>query len=291
MSGSTEFLPFATGGGANVVSQATYSAGSWRTAGFGSGEAAANQANKALRQGTFMAAVVATFMANQLAAAVNDDGDLATAVTNLGGALAAFVSNKAPLVSPALTGTPTAPTASAADNTTKIATTAFVSGAISTLSTAVTSAITSAVAGLAPLASPAFTGTPTAPTQSAGNNTTRLATTAFVTAAVGVLASTVASNLSAAITSIQSWVSANFTTPSQVSGIIGAHIQGGIYTTTGTYDVFNFPTPFNNSVIAITATDDGPDMRSVGVSAISLSQFQVFSPAAGTGINVIAVGN
>jgi hypothetical protein len=32
----------------------------------------------------------------------------------------------------------------------------------------------------APLASPALTGNPTAPTQSAGNNTTRLATTAFV---------------------------------------------------------------------------------------------------------------
>lgn len=37
---------------------------------------------------------------------------------------------------------------------------------------------------LAPLASPAFTGTPTAPTQAAGNNSTRIATTAFVTAAV-----------------------------------------------------------------------------------------------------------
>jgi len=34
--------------------------------------------------------------------------------------------------------------------------------------------------GAAALASPAFTGTPTAPTQGAGNNTTRLATTAFV---------------------------------------------------------------------------------------------------------------
>ena len=35
------------------------------------------------------------------------------------------------------------------------------------------------------LASPAFTGTPTAPTQPAGSNTTHLATTAFVTTAVG----------------------------------------------------------------------------------------------------------
>lgn len=42
-----------------------------------------------------------------------------------------------------------------------------------------------ALALLAPLASPAFTGNPTAPTQAPGNNTTRIATTAFVTAAVG----------------------------------------------------------------------------------------------------------
>lgn len=40
---------------------------------------------------------------------------------------------------------------------------------------------------LAKLASPAFTGNPTAPTQTAGNNTTRIATTAFVTTAVGTV--------------------------------------------------------------------------------------------------------
>lgn len=39
----------------------------------------------------------------------------------------------------------------------------------------------------APLASPALTGNPTAPTQTAGNNSTRLATTAFVAAAIAAL--------------------------------------------------------------------------------------------------------
>lgn len=39
-------------------------------------------------------------------------------------------------------------------------------------------------ATLAPLASPAFTDTPTAPTAAPGTNTTQVATTAFVTAAV-----------------------------------------------------------------------------------------------------------
>ena len=53
------------------------------------------------------------------------------------------------------------------------------------------------ISGFAPLASPSFTGTPTLPTgtiattQTAGNNTTALATTAFVTAAVPAFASVI----------------------------------------------------------------------------------------------------
>lgn len=48
----------------------------------------------------------------------------------------------------------------------------------------VLAAIRSALDGKAPLASPAFTGTPTAPTPSAGDNSTKVATTAFVKTAV-----------------------------------------------------------------------------------------------------------
>jgi len=64
------------------------------------------------------------------------------------------------------------------------------SGALTATLTSVagrTGAVTLAVAdvsGAAPLASPTFTGTPAAPTASAGTNTTQLATTAFVTDAV-----------------------------------------------------------------------------------------------------------
>ena len=79
------------------------------------------------------------------------------------------LSAKAPLASPALTGTPTAPTASSGTNTTQIATTAFVQ---------------SAVSGKANTASPTFTGTPKAPTAASGTNTTQIATTAFVSSAV-----------------------------------------------------------------------------------------------------------
>lgn len=77
----------------------------------------------------------------------------------------------APLASPALTGTPTTPTAAPSTNTTQVASTAFVAAAD---------------ALLAPLASPAFSGTPTAPTAAPGTNTTQLATTAFDTAAIAV---------------------------------------------------------------------------------------------------------
>ncbi|PTX39406.1 hypothetical protein IQ03_04977 [Gemmobacter caeni] len=76
---------------------------------------------------------------------------------------------KAPLASPALTGTPTAPTAAAGTNTTQIATSAFVQAA---------------VAAKAPLASPALTGTPTAPTAAAGTETAQVATTGFVAGAL-----------------------------------------------------------------------------------------------------------
>ena len=56
---------------------------------------------------------------NELAAALGDDANFSTTVTN-------SLALKAPLASPALTGTPTAPTAAADTNTTQIATTAYV---------------------------------------------------------------------------------------------------------------------------------------------------------------------
>jgi hypothetical protein len=104
-----------------------------------------------------------------------------------------LLSSLAPKASPALTGVPTAPTAAAATNTTQIATTAFVESEIP-LRSAVTSVFTrtgavtaqsgdytvSEVTGAAPLASPALTGVPTAPTAAAATNTTQIATTAFV---------------------------------------------------------------------------------------------------------------
>jgi hypothetical protein len=79
----------------------------------------------------------------------------------------ATVTSKAPLASPTFTGDPKAPTPTAGDNDTSIATTAFVQ---------------TAIASKAPLASPVFTGDPQAPTPATADNDTSIATTAFVKA-------------------------------------------------------------------------------------------------------------
>jgi hypothetical protein len=125
-------------------------------------------------------------------------------------------------ISPALTGSPTAPTQTALDSSTKIATTAYADASSAAASLAIIASsivngdLTHAPdgnsifdalalkqdllvnsAGLAAAlsdetgtglavfdTSPALAGNPTAPTQAAGNNSTRLATTAFVQAAL-----------------------------------------------------------------------------------------------------------
>ena len=85
----------------------------------------------------------------------------------------------------------TATTQSAGNNSTKVATTAYadakVADAINNGTTAIApsqNAVFDALALKANLAGPTFTGTPAAPTASAGTNTTQLATTAFVTTGI-----------------------------------------------------------------------------------------------------------
>ena len=123
-------------------------------------------------------------------------GGIVTSVAGKTGAVTLGVydiSGAAPLASPAFTGAPSAPTQSNTDNSTKLATTAFVKSVVADINTGVTSvagktgAVTLAVgdvSGAAPLASPALTGTPTAPTPTSGDSTTKVATTAFVAAAI-----------------------------------------------------------------------------------------------------------
>jgi hypothetical protein len=120
-----------------------------------------------------------------------------TSTTQL--ATTAFVlteSGFAPLASPAFTGIPTAPTPTPGTNTTQLATSAFVVSALAGINIGVATfngrqgavsliANDITAAGGAILASPAFTGTPTAPTPPPGDSSTRLATTAYVQTSSG----------------------------------------------------------------------------------------------------------
>ena len=119
---------------------------------------------------------------------------------------------RAPLASPTFTGTPLSTTAAVDTNTTQIATTAFVVAQAASATPLVngTAAVGTSLryaradhvhptdTSRAPLASPAFTGTPSLPTgttavtQTAGTNNTTLATTAFVQQEVPAASTTAA---------------------------------------------------------------------------------------------------
>ena len=178
-------------------------------------------------------AVIGKFLTNYASAT-----GVVSATDNIVGAIGKLNGNdalKAPLASPALTGTPVAPTAAADTNNFQIATTAFVKTAVTAVPNATTAVlgkiqlagelagtadaptlkndavigkfltnyasatgvvsatdnIVGAIGKLngndalkAPLASPALTGTPVAPTAAADTNNFQIATTAFVNAAV-----------------------------------------------------------------------------------------------------------
>lgn len=129
-----------------------------------------------------------------------------------GGVLGVAGSGFAPIASPALTGTPTAPTAAPGTNTTQIATTAYV-----------------LAAGFAPIASPALTGAPTAPSPAPGDNTTKLATTGWVTATLGsyaTLASPTFTGAPQAPTPTAGDASNALATTAFVSSAVGATVAG-----------------------------------------------------------------
>lgn len=141
------------------------------------------------------------------------------------------------------------------------------------------------------LASPALTGNPTAPTQTAGNNSTRLASTAFVTAAVaagggggsGVGASfiPVAPHMLYPDTSVGSW------SVSVAGSALPYYVNGGVQNdelvwllpiAAGTYDIRAMVFRDTNRGIATVAIDDGAGsyttagtMDNYGASAVGIA--------------------
>jgi hypothetical protein len=116
----------------------------------------------------------------ELADAINDDASFAGTVT---AALAGKASTShVHAASDITSGLATVATSGSAADLTGTLAAARIADA--SLSTAKTSGLDSALAAKAPLASPALTGTPTAPTADAGTNTTQIATTAHVVASL-----------------------------------------------------------------------------------------------------------
>ena len=117
---------------------------------------------------------------------------------------------RAPIDSPAFSGSPAAPTPAPGTDSSQLATTEFVQAALAQILNAppatldtlnelaaalgddpnFSATIMALLAQKAPLASPGLTGIPTAPTAAAGTSTTQLATTAFVAAALASIDTT-----------------------------------------------------------------------------------------------------
>ena len=146
------------------------------------------------------------------------------------------------------------------------------------------------VSGAAPLASPAFTGTPTAPTAAANTNTTQVATTAFVTSALS------SAGLPSQSGNNGKFLTTNGTTASWASsagvpysGATGA-VNLGDYNLTvrgikiGTSGTDNFALGLNTVIgrDALTNTTNGYNNTAIGNTALKLNV---------GGYNNIAIGN
>lgn len=87
MSVENDFLPFAVGAGANVLSQAAYAAMTALGTGFQAGTAQSAALNKVWRQSSIMSAVLAQFIVAQTGQPAIDDGTTSTLLTNLQAAI------------------------------------------------------------------------------------------------------------------------------------------------------------------------------------------------------------
>lgn len=120
-----QILPFGLVPSANVLSPEEYADLGARAGGFQSGVARSSEVNTPLRQTSFVASALAQYIVERSGLDVLDDGDVTGLVGKLIAALAA---------SPAFTGTPTAPTPAPQDNSSRVATTAFVEAALASFS-------------------------------------------------------------------------------------------------------------------------------------------------------------
>lgn len=122
------------------------------------------------------------------------DANLANKTTRIA-SLEADIVLKSTIASPAFTGNATAPTPTAGDNSTRIATTEYVDAAdligtnytntvVTALAVSTAANLAVGLSGKANIIDPAFSGTATSDTPASTDNSTKIATTAFVRGAI-----------------------------------------------------------------------------------------------------------
>jgi len=223
MATQNDFLTFACGDGANVLDQAAYAAASATDTGYVTGTASSSAVNKTLRQTSIMAAMIAKFIFNEAGADVIDDGTTDTILANFEQAILEVAGGRVIQISDvvnltdALAGKLSTLGNAASASKLNVARAISLSGIISgttnfdgsaganiittiadaALTIAKTSGLQSALDAKASLASPPFSGNPTAPTRPTSDNSTSIANTAFVRALFGSLVQQVSGGISA----------------------------------------------------------------------------------------------
>ncbi|EON3366097.1 phage tail protein, partial [Yersinia enterocolitica] len=96
---ANEILPFGLGAESNVMTQAEYEALAARLGGFSSGVAKSEQLNKVWRQSSFVASVLADFIATQSGNDVLDNGNTATLLASLELAIKKYANSNLPIAS------------------------------------------------------------------------------------------------------------------------------------------------------------------------------------------------
>lgn len=251
MANKNEFLPFANNSTSNVIEQSSYDSLDARKTGFSSGVAKSAQLNKVWRQSSIVASAIGQFIADTNKVDVLDDGDVPKLAIELGKAISAGASGVK-----SFNGVVGAVTISEGSNITiqkngndfKISSAGGTGGVTSVNGKTGVVTLTYSDVNAAPIASPAFTGTPTAPTATKGDATTKLATTAFVENAISGISAGVVSlnNISGAVNLV---AGSNVTiTPSGKNITISASGGGG-----GAVTSVNGKT----GAVTLTATDVG----------------------------------
>lgn len=137
----------------------------------------------------------------------------------------------------------------------------------------------------APLASPALTGTPTAPTAAVGNNSTQIATTAFVLGQGNSTAATISMNGVQAAGSSNLYARADHVHPTDTSRAASVHTHDSSQVPTVVFSVQT-----GSYTLALTDAGDVVEMGSASAQTLTIPLDSSVDFAVGTKIDVIQTG-